>query len=164
MSGSDDDELSPEDLAGIEEYEKSEEGKAAGKTAPEGRAARLTRLFNDLPEMSELALMVDTLNARLDPTDTETVSLQVPKQFLAVLEFLERKNALDAGREPVAAAAVLSQIVTNELHETLHWLTVQPAHFSHYRNLWNRFCDDEGEPEEKIAAPKRAAEDGEDPF
>ena len=36
MSGSHDEELSPEDLAGIAEYENSEEGRAAGKPAPEG--------------------------------------------------------------------------------------------------------------------------------
>ena len=76
--------------------------------------------------MAEHAVTVEMFNAQMDPTDTETVSLQVPKQFLTMLEFLERKNALDAGREPISAAEVLDQIVRNELHQTLHWLTVEP--------------------------------------
>lgn len=82
-----------------------------------------------------------------------------------MLEFVERNNAADAGRTPAAAVDVLSQIVKNELHDMLHRLVAAPAHFAHYRNLWNRFCDEQNALEHKIPDPLASAKpDGEDPF
>lgn len=128
-------------------------------------AEELTRAFLKTPEMAEHEKVIGTVNARLDEGDTETVCLQVPKQFLTMLEFVERNNAADAGRTPAPATDVLSQIVKNELHDMLHWLVVQPAHFAHYRNLWNRFCDAQNAPEQKIPDPLASAKsDEEGPF
>lgn len=162
MSGHDD-ELSPKDLAALDEYENSEEGKAAGK--PAGRAAQLTQLFYKFPEMQECRLTADAINHELDPGDTVPLKISVPRQFIRLVEFLEQKRASDAGVAPRPASDVLAQILTNDLHEQLHWLVTEPAHFAHYRKLWNRFCDEQGAAEEKISEPgARPALGGEGPF
>jgi hypothetical protein len=129
-------------------------------------AEELTRAFLKTPEMAEHQNVIGTVNSRLDEGDTETVCLQVPKQFLTMLEFVERNNAADAGRTAATAADVLNQIVKNELHDMLHWLVVQPARFAHYRNLWNHYCDEQGAPEHKIPTPGEVSpKDGEEgPF
>ena len=71
-----------------------------------------------------------------------------------------------AGVTPLPAAKVLNQILLNELHDQLHWLITDPARFSHYRDLWNRFCDQQGAPDQKIPAPQQPTEGegGEGPF
>ena len=71
-----------------------------------------------------------------------------------MLEFVERNNAADKGRKADPATKVLGQMVLNELHDMLHWLVVAPAHFDRYRDLWNRFCDEQNAPQHKIASPK----------
>jgi hypothetical protein len=69
------------------------------------------------------------------------------------------------GRAHTRIDKVLTRIVDNEVQEELHWLVVEPAHFERYRNLWNRFCDEQGAPEHKIGAPQKAeARGGEGPF
>jgi hypothetical protein len=164
MSGSDDDgKLSPEDQAALAEYENSD---AAGAKAPTShRAAELTKLFYKTAEMQDYTLTLAAINADLDPEDTVPVKIDVPRGFLRLVEFLEQKRASDAEVSPQPAPIVLSQLVVNELHDQFHWLTVKPAHFVHYRNLWNRFCDEQGAPEQKIAAPHAGApEDGNGPF
>ena len=128
-------------------------------------AEELTRAFLKTPEMVEHKTVIGTVNARLDDGDTETVCLQIPKQFLTMLEFVERNDAADAGREPATPAAQLNQIVKNDLHEILHWLVVEPVHFAHYRKLWNRFCDEQNAPEQKIPDPLASVKpDEEGPF
>ena len=129
-------------------------------------AEELTKAFLKTPAMIEHAKVIDTVNARLDEGDTETVSLQVPKQFLAMLEYDERENAAHEGRKPEPVIKVLGRMLHNQLHERLHWLVVAPAHFPRYRDLWNRYCDEQGAPEHKILTPGEASpKDGEeDPF
>jgi hypothetical protein len=154
MPGKDDhEELSAEDLAELDEYENSEEGKEAGKPTPETPAEKLTKLFLKTPEMRECRLTADSINKRLNQEDTVAVQIMVPREFLRLTEFLEQKRAVAAGVEPVPPREVLSQILVNELHDQLHALTTGPARFSYYRELWNRFCDAHGAPEQKIAEP-----------
>ena len=140
---------------------KKVKSKPKTKTAEE-----LTAAFLKTPAMAEHTKIIGTVNAQLDPGDTETVCLQIPKQFLTMLEFVERNNASDEGRKADPAAKVLGQMVLNELHDMLHWLVVAPAHFDRYRDLWNRYCDEQGAPEHKIPTPGEAApKDGEEgPF
>ena len=89
----------------------------------------------------------------------------MPREFIRLTEFLEQKRAADAGVAPLPPDKVINQIILNELHDQLHWLVVEPAHFEHYRELWNRFCDEQGAPEEKIPDPLTTAEEGgESPF
>lgn len=150
--------------AAVEAYENSAEGKAARKPKPASQAAQLTKLFYQTPEGKELRLMADSINSKLDPEDTVSVKIDVPKELIRLTEFLEQKRASGAGGKPRPAAKVLNQIVVNELHDQLHWLVVGPARYEFYRNLWNRFCDAQGAPEEKIAdpasAPTKSAEEG----
>jgi len=73
-------------------------------------------------------------------------------------------NASDEGRKADPAAKVLGQMVLNELHDMLHWLVVAPAHFDRYRDLWNRFCDEQNAPQHKIAKPKTPQHRREGPF
>lgn len=115
------------------------------------KAAELTELFNKTPEMQECRQTAGSIANKLDPEDTVSIEIDVPKEFIRLTEFLEEKRA--SGAAPRPAAKVLSQILQNELHDQLHWLTVSPARYEYYRNLWNHFCDAQGAPEEKIADP-----------
>ncbi len=58
-------------------------GKPKTKTAEE-----LTAAFLKTPAMVEHTKIIGTVNAQLDPKDTETVCLKIPKQFLTMLEFV----------------------------------------------------------------------------
>jgi hypothetical protein len=141
------------------------EGNAAPKPKPESRAQALTRLFLQTPDMKECQLVAGGIANKLDPGDTVSITIDVPKQFVLLTDFLEQKLRTGSRVKPRPAAAVLNQILLNELHDELHWLTVEPAHFSYYRDLWNRFCDEQGAPSEKIPDPASTAEKGEEgPF
>ena len=128
------------------------------------KAQELTELFRKTPEMQECALVAGSIVSKLDPEDTVSIKIDVPKEFVRLTEFLEQKRTTGASGKPRPAAKVLNQILLNELHDRLHWLTVDPSRYEYYRNLWNRFCDEQGAPEEKIAdpagAPAESSEDG----
>lgn len=166
MGGSNDpDNPTDQDRAAIAEYETSFEGRLQGRQGRgETRAAALTKLFHKTPAMVEHRAVIDALT-EADIDQDVTVAVTVPRRFLTMLEFREGQEAADAGRVPAPAAELLTRRLTNELEDELHWLTVAPARFEHYRNLWNRFCDEQGAPEEKIKPPAAAeGEDGESPF
>jgi len=159
------DELGEEDLAALSEYENSDEGKEAGNPTPETPEERLTKLFHKTPEMQECRQTADSINNRLNPDDTVAVQLDVPREFIRLTEFLEQKRATAAGVEPLPPPRVLNQILLNELHDQLHWLITGPARFGYYRELWNRFCDTQGAPDQKLPDPLASAgEGGEGPF
>jgi hypothetical protein len=158
MPGKDDhEELSAEDLAALEEYEKAEEAEEA-KAAPGSPVEALARLFHKTPEMRECRLTADSINNRLNQEDTVAVQINVPREFIRLTEFLEQKRAVAAGVEPVPPHKVLSRILQNELHDQLHALITGPARFGYYRELWNHFCDAHGAPEQKIAEPGAGGE------
>jgi ATP-dependent 26S proteasome regulatory subunit len=137
----------------------------AARKPQESRAAALTKLFLQTPEMQEFQLVAGTIANKLDPKDTVSITIDIPKQFVRLTEFLEQKLRSGSRVKPRPVAAVLNQILLNELHDQLHWLTVEPAHFSYYRDLWNQFCDEHGAPEEKISDPASAPVKGEEgPF
>jgi hypothetical protein len=163
-SSGDPDNLNAEDLAAVAKYESSEEGREDAN--PESPAERLTKLFYKTPEMQECSQTADAINTSLDPEDTVPVQIDVPRQFIRLTEFLEQKRATAASVAPVPAAKVLNQILLNELHDQLHWLITGPARFRYYRELWNRFCDQQGAPDQKIPAPQQPTEGegGEGPF
>jgi hypothetical protein len=150
MPGKDDhDEMSAEDLAALEDYENSEEGRV--ELAPGSPVEALADLFNKTPEMQECRRTADSINNRLDPEDTVPVQVDVPKEFIRLTEFLEQKRVVAAGVEPRPSRKVLNQILLNELHDQLHALITGPARFDYYRALWNTFCDAHGATESKIA-------------
>ena len=128
------------------------------------RAEELTELFLKTPEMQECKLAAGSIANKLDPDDTVAVTIDVPKEFVRLTEFLEGKRLAGTAAQPRPVPQVLTQILLNELHDQLHWLAVSPARFEYYRNLWNRFCDEQGAPEEKIAdpasGPAKSTEDG----
>jgi hypothetical protein len=149
----------------VEAHQKSEAGKAGGKSKPASRAQQLTNLFLKTPEMQECEVTAGSITNKLDPEDTVTVKIEVPKEFIRLTEFLEQKH-VGAGAKPRPAPKVLNQILLNELHDQLHRLIVGPLGFEYYRNLWNRFCDAQGAPEEKIDDGQSTAKQGgkEGPF
>jgi hypothetical protein len=159
----DPDNLTAEDQAALSKYE-AEGGREEPKQ--EGQAEQLTKLFYKTPEMQECSQTADAINTSLDPEDTVPVQIDVPRQFIRLTEFLEQKRATAASVAPVPAAKVLNQILLNELHDQLHWLITGPARFRYYRELWNRFCDQQGAPDQKIPAPQQPTEGegGEGPF
>ena len=137
------------------------------KTTAGGDAkAALTKLFMQTPEMQECTVTAGTIRNQLDPDDTASIEITLPRALVRLAEFIERKRAQDAGVGARSTATVLSQMLQNDLHDDLHWLIVGPAHFSYYRNLWNRFCDAQGVPEHKIADPAASSGKGmeEGPF
>jgi hypothetical protein len=158
---SEDEELSAEELAGIEQYENSEEGQAPLAPNP---GAELSKLFNKTAEMQECIATADSISNQLNEADTVAVKLQVPRELLRLTDFLEKKRAIAAGVEPLPTAEVLNQVLLNELHDQLHRLIVSPAGFRYYRQLWNRFCDEQNAPEQKIADPDAVEEGEEGPF
>ncbi len=167
MTGSGDpDELSEQERVALAEYEASFEGRRqAQRGRGETRAATLTKAFHKTAAMIEHARVIDALNDTSALDRDVTVPVNISQRYLTMLEFRERQEATDAGREPAPVAEVLRQRLTNEFEAELHWLTVSPGRFEHYRKLWNRFCDEEGAPEEKIEPPAAAeGEDGEGPF
>lgn len=127
------------------------------------RAAELTELFNKTPEMQECKTTAGTLLNQVHDGNTVSIKVELPRALVQLAEFLERKRAEDGGKARTAAK-MLSNMLLNDLHDELHWLTVAPSqHFGYYRNLWNRFCDEHGAPEEKIpdpASPVEKAEEG----
>jgi hypothetical protein len=152
------DELSEEDRAALDYERRREE-----ETETRGRTERLTKLFYKTPAMVEHAEMINAVQNSADWSPQE-VCIEVSKPLLTMLEFQERAEAAEQGRAPTPIDKILARIVDNELQDQLHWLSVEPAHFERYRNLWNRFCDDQGTPEHKIPAPGEAAEGREGPF
>lgn len=153
MAGSDDD-LSDKDLAALAEYEASTEGQMAGREKT--RAEQLTKLFYETPAMIEHKKVVDAISDTSGVDHDVTVSLKIPRRFITMLEFRERQDAADAGRLPASAEDLLARRLINQLEDELHWLVVEPARFEHYRNLWNRFCEERDALEEKILPPETA--------
>ncbi len=119
----------------------------------------LSKLFSQTPEMQEWKQFSGTVNASLDEDDTVPVQLNVPRQFIRMVEFLEQKRAGDALVPPVPVEKTLNQMMLNALHEDLHGLVTDPLSFPHYRDLWNRFCDAQGAPEHKMTE-----DEGDGPF
>lgn len=140
--------------------------KVKSKTAASQGRAELTALFLKTPEMQECRTTAGTILNQINNGDTVSVKIELSRAFVQLAEFLERKRAGEAGVKARSAAKVLSAMLQNDLHDELHWLTVEPAHFGYYRNLWNRFCDAQGAPEHKIADPASHPERGreEGPF
>jgi hypothetical protein len=103
--------------------------------------------------MQECKTMAGTILNQVHDGNTVSIKIELPRALVQLAEFLERKRAEDAGVKAQSAAKVLTAMLQNDLHDELHWLTVEPAHFAYYRNLWNHFCDAQGAPEEKIADP-----------
>lgn len=130
------------------------------------RAEEVTELFYQTPEMQEYKQTAGSITSKLDPGDTVSIKIDVPKEFIRLTEFLEMKRVAGGTGAPRPAAKVLNQIMLNELHDQLHWLVVSPTRYAYYRDLWNRFCDKQGAPEERIADPaKPPASSGEEgPF
>ncbi len=124
----------------------------------------LMTAFRKTPEMIEHAQFFETVNRDVYGA-TQSITLEIPKAFLAMLEFQEWNNAKAAGRIPALPEKVLQGIVMNELHDQLHWHSVDPLHYPYYRSLWNRFCDENEAPERKIKSDQAQQErGGEGPF
>ena len=135
-------------------------------TAGKSTAAELTKLFMQTPEMQECTVTAGTIRNKVDPGDTVSIEIKLPRALVQLAEFIERKRAEEAGGKARSTTKLLSMILENDLHDELHWLTVEPAHFAYYRSLWNRFCDAQGAPEHKIADPETSPGKGmeEGPF
>ncbi len=132
-----------------------EDKKSTSTSTP--TAEDLTREFLKTPAMIEHARMLDQVQTSRD-TGKQTVTVTVSNPFAAMLEFVERNNAAAAGRVPDPLAAIVQQIVDNELADMLHWLVVSPGSFPRYRDLWNSFCENRGAPQHKIGAEEPAPE------
>lgn len=120
-------------------------------------AEELTTEFLKTPPMVELRKQIDHIQSAADWSHVE-ITIKVPKALIYLLEFLEHLNARDLGRACESAPEMISRIVENDLQETLHTLAANPGGISHYRNLWNDFCDKRGAAEHKIGAEETAPE------
>lgn len=122
-------------------------------------AAELTAAFRKTPAMVELAQMLDQVQNSPDWLLPHPVTVEVNKPLLTMLEFHEQIDAAQQGRAPTPIDKILSRVLDNVLQEELHWLVVAPTHFVRYRDLWNRFCDEQGAPQHKIAVPGETTEE-----
>ena len=121
----------------------------------EERRQELRSVFLQTPEMREYAAVSREINNALDEDDTVPFQFHVPRQFVQMVEFLEHKRASDAGVTPVNAERTLNQMLMNLLHEELHSLVTEPETYPYYQGLWNRFCDAQGEPGQKILSGEK---------
>jgi hypothetical protein len=151
------DDLTPEELAALEEYELAEDDPA--ETPEDAEQKALRRRFHALPEMAALRQLVDETHDGLATGPDRRVTLEIPEAFIRMVEFIEARDAENMQRAPVPAEQVLHNHLNNTLQGLLHALAVEPQGFSYYRNLWNRFCDAEGIPEKKIPDPLSPATD-----
>ncbi len=79
-------ELTDDELdAAVEAYENSE-GRAARKSKPESRAAQLTKLFYETAEGKELRQTAGSILNKLDPEDTVSIKIDVPKEFVRLTD------------------------------------------------------------------------------
>src|SRR6266853_3107949 len=74
-------ELTDDELDAAVEAYKNSEGRAARKSKPESRAARLTKLFYETAEGKELRQTGGSILNKLDPEDTVSIKIDVPKEF-----------------------------------------------------------------------------------
>ena len=121
-------------------------------------AAELSKLFAQTPEMIEHRQVSGAINNQLDQDDTVPVQLNVPRQFVRLVEFLEQKRAVDEQVTPDSVEKTLNQTMLNMLHQDLHMLITEPLTFPYYQGLWNRFCDVQGAPEQKVGQPEEKEE------
>lgn len=155
--------------AALKTKDKTKNLPKKGKSKPassQGRGAELTALFLKTPEMQECTTTAGTILNQVYDGNTVSIKIELPRALVQLAEFLERKRAEGAGVAARSTAKVLGDMLQNDLHDELHWLTVEPAHFAYYRNLWNRFCDAQGASKQKIADPARTKAQGreEGPF
>lgn len=124
----------------------------------EQKSQELSKLFLETPEMREYNAVTQRISNTLNEDDTVPFQLHVPRQFLQMVEFLEQKRALEAGVPPVATERTLNQMFMNLLHEELHSLITEPLTYPYYLGLWNRFCDAQGAPQQKIGQSEEKEE------
>ena len=146
---------------------KSKGKKAAFKTAAPKKAKaksktpsaeELTREFLKTPPMIEHARVLAEIQG--DPDwHTQSITVEVAKPLLKMLEFIEHLEATDDRRKPRAVEEILSRALDYDLQSDLHELVVSPGNHRHYRDLWNAFCDKNGAPEHKIPDPNTISKD-----
>lgn len=101
--------------------------------------------------MLEYQKLLDVVERELE--SDSSITLKIPQGLLTMLRFIEEKEALEAGRDPEPVEEVLLQRVENDLQDVLHWLSVEPSRLPYFRNLWNRLCAAEGQPDLSIPEP-----------
>lgn len=113
----------------------------------------LSDLFRNDPAFQEAEHFAKITGKDVLQEGTSTVQLELPTAFLSMVRFLEEQRAEQAGVSPSSLEQCLQSRLLNQLHEELHWLTVDPRRFPYYRDLWNRLCDQEGMPEQRLSTP-----------
>lgn len=151
--------LSPEVQTALDAWEEGE-----GDTpdpAPHPKRARLHALFEVLPEVRTLSHVLDA--AMNDASDPVPVTITVRPGLLRLLAHVEGLYAAAAGRAPTPISTALTQRVSNDLENLLHWLVTDPTSHPHYAKAWNALCAAEGAPELAVpaATPQSAPEKGE---
>ena len=66
------------------------------------RAEELTELFNKTPEMQECQQTAGSIKNRLDPEDTVSIKIEVPKEFVRLTEFLEEGDKAEGANVEAA--------------------------------------------------------------
>jgi hypothetical protein len=131
-------------------HDNSERIRAAGEPEPETHREILKKLFYETAEMQQCRETADSITNQLDLEDTVLIQIDVPKEFIHLTEFLEEKRAASEGVTPLPVAKVLSHIILDELHDLHYWIIHEPEHYRYYRDLWNRFCEEQGTPGYKL--------------
>jgi hypothetical protein len=146
--------------------ERAAEVRASNEAAgfDHDRLQEIYRLFLKTPEAQEHRAAVEKANDALSGIDAAwplvEITIEIPQPFADLFTYIERLNARDAGRAPENIATVVQQDVHDHMHQRLHWLSVEPQVFEHYRNMFNRFCVAKGWPEFQIKERPKGEEEG----
>lgn len=123
---------------------------------PHPKLARLTALFDVLPEVRTLRTILDT--AMNDDRPPVALTVDAGQGLLHLLSHIERLDAAAAGRAPLPPERVASQIIGNHLEHFLHGLVTDPTSHPHYAKVWNALCAAEDAPD--LAVPEGIGENG----
>lgn len=124
--------------------------------APHPKLARLTALFDVLPEVRTLRTVLDA--AMNDHDDAMPITVEAGQGLLQLLSHIERLDADAAGRAPLPPERIVSLIVGNHLQNLVHQLVTDPTSHPHYAKAWNALCAAEGVPD--LAVPDGIAKIG----
>lgn len=124
--------------------------------APHPKLARLTALFDVLPEVRTLRTVLDA--AMNDHDDAMPITVEVGQGLLQLFSHIERLDAAAAGRAPLPSERIVSLIVGNHLQNLMHQLVTDPTSHPHYAKAWNALCAAEGVPD--LAVPDGIAKIG----
>ena len=129
----------------------------------EDKHSELGIAFMETSEFQELSDALDQFEE--DKTGAMvSVEVRIPKRYLTLLQFLEAKTAEHETRAPLPPDQMLTSVLVGYLEHHHPTLGVGRTSPPYYLAAWNRFCDEQGAPDQKISPLASALELPDEPF